>query len=278
MSAAESPHQQKTSPSWEAIERDFRNGVRAVTAIAQEHGITEGAIRKRAKRDGWVRDASNPNAPKVQAPNVPNARKVVDWEALELQYRAGIRSLKDIGREFNVSDAAIVKRAKRDGWERDLKAKIQAKADAKVSASLVSAEVRARTKVAERIVVEANAEAVANVRLAQRVDIQRGRKLVLKLLTELEEQTDQVPELQELGEIMRREDDKGQDKLNDIYRAVISLPERTKTMKALAEALRILVSLEREAFGIGSTADAGAEGDKDFLERLLHARARAANR
>ena len=117
MSAADSPHQQRTSPSWEAIERDFRNGVRAVTVIAQEHGITEGAIRKRAKRDGWTRDASNPSAPGSQAPKVPKApnapkvaktRKVVDWEALELQYRAGIRSLKDIGREFNVSDAAIV--------------------------------------------------------------------------------------------------------------------------------------------------------------------------
>lgn len=275
MSAAEPFQPQKTSPNWEAIERDFRIGVRAVTAIAQEHGITEGAIRKRAKRDGWTRDASKSNVPKAQG---PKTRKVVDWEALELQYRAGIRSLKDIGREFNVSDAAIVKRAKRDGWERDLKAKIQAKADAKVSASLVSAEVRAQTKVAERIVVEANAEAVANVRLAHRVDIQRGRRLVLKLLAELEQQTDQVPELQELGEMMRKDDDKGQDRLNDIYRAVISLPERTKTMKALAEALRILVSLEREAFGIGVTLDAGAEGDKDFLERLLHARARAANR
>ena len=274
MSAAES-QQQNSSPNWEVIERDFRMGVRAVTAIAQEHGITEGAIRKRAKRDGWTREQRKPDEPTIQ---VSKTRKVVDWEALELQYRAGIRSLKDIGREFNVSDAAIVKRAKRDGWSRDLKAKIQAKAEAKVSASLVSDEVRARTKVAERTVVEANAEAVAKVRLSHRTDIQRGRKLVLKLLSELEQQTDQVPELQELGEILRKEDDKGQDRLNDIYRAVISLPERTKTMKALAEALRILVSLEREAFGIGVTLDAGAEGDKDFLERLLHARARAANR
>lgn len=48
--------QDKASPNWEAIERDYRVGVRAVTAIAQEHGITEGAIRKRAKRDGWVRE------------------------------------------------------------------------------------------------------------------------------------------------------------------------------------------------------------------------------
>lgn len=267
MPPTERPATEKTAPNWEAIERDFRIGVRAVTAIAQEHGITEGAIRKRAKRDGWVRGGQP-----------PMSRKVIDWEAVELQYRAGIRSLKDIGREFDVSDAAIVKRAKRDGWSRDLKAKIQAKAEAKVSAALVSAEVSAQTRIAERTLVEANAEAVANVRLAQRADIKRSRSLCMKLLAELEQQTDQVPELAELGELLRRPDDKGQDKLGDIYQAVISLPERTKTMKALAEALRILVSLEREAFGIDAHSDAGSEGDKDFLERLLNARARAANR
>lgn len=205
-------------------------------------------------------------------------RKVIDWDAVELQYRAGIRSLKDIGREFNVSDAAIIKRAKRDGWSRDLRAKIQAKAEAKVSAALVSAEVREQTRIAERTLVEANAEAVATIRLSQRSDIKRSRALCMKLFTELEQQTGQVPELMALGELLRKPDDRGQDKLNDIYQAVISLPERTKTMKALAEALRILVSLEREAFGIDAQPDAGNEGDKDFLERLLHARARAANR
>lgn len=55
MSSTEHSTQDKALPNWESIERDFRMGVRAVTAIAQEHSITEGAIRKRAKRDGWVR-------------------------------------------------------------------------------------------------------------------------------------------------------------------------------------------------------------------------------
>jgi len=200
---------------WEAIERDFRMGVRAVTAIAEEHGITEGAIRKRAKRDGWVRD---------------------------------------------------------------LNAKVRAKADDLVRKAEVRTQVREDQRLTENRQIEVEANIQKDVRLSQRADIQRGRRLCLKLLSELEQQTDQVPELEELGEILRRPDDKGQDKLNDIYQAVISLPERTKTMKALAEALRILVSMEREAFGIDAHPDAGGDGDKDFLERLLNARARAANR
>lgn len=200
---------------WEAIERDFRMGVRAVTAIAEEHGITEGAIRKRAKRDGWVRD---------------------------------------------------------------LNAKVRAKADDLVRKAEVRTQVREDQRLTENRQIEVEANIQKDVRLSQRADIQRGRRLCLKLLSELEQQTDQVPELEELGEILRRPDDKGQDKLNDIYQAVISLPERTKTMKALAEALRILVSMEREAFGIDAHPGAGGDGDKDFLERLLNARARAANR
>ena len=179
-------------------------------------------------------------------------RRTIDWEGVELQYRVGIRSLKDIGKEFGVSDAAIIKRAKRDEWSRDLKARIQAKADAKVSAAMVSAEVSAQTKVAERDIVEANAQAVANVRLAHRKDIQRARKVTNALLDELEQQTDSdtVILLSELGELLRNPDDNGQDKRNDLYQRVISLPERSKTMKVLADSLRVMVEMERTAFGM----------------------------
>ena len=179
-------------------------------------------------------------------------RKQIDWEALEIQYRAGIRSLKDIGSEFGVSDAAIIKRAKRDNWSRDLRAKIQARADAKVSASLVRAEVSAQTKVREQEVVEANAQAVANVRLAHRRDIQRARKLTNSLLDELEQQTDPdtLVMLRELGELLRSEDDNGQDRRNDLYTKVISLSERSKTMKTLADSLRVVVDMERTAFSM----------------------------
>jgi hypothetical protein len=55
-----------------------------------------------------------------------------------------------------ISHTAIQKRAKAEGWERDLGAKIKAKADAKVSASLVSGEVSAQTKVAETAVPSEN--------------------------------------------------------------------------------------------------------------------------
>lgn len=188
-----------------------------------------------------------------------------DWERIELDYRAGIKTLRQIGEEHGITHGAINKRAKRDGWERDLSQKIQAKADALVSKAAVSSEVSKESKIAERQVVDANAQAVADVRIGHRRDIARARRLTNALLMELEKQTDQVPELQELGEILRRPDDKGMDKLNDLYQAIISLPERSKTMKVLAESLQKLVDMERTAFGMDVK---GAEDNKKGVESV----------
>ena len=187
-------------------------------------------------------------------------RKQIDWESVEIQYRAGIRSLKDIGAEFGVSDAAIIKRAKRDSWVRDLKAKILARADAKVSAAVVSAEVSAQTRLNERDTIERASDEIVSVRLAHRRDIQRSRSITMRLLEELELQSgrENAELLEQLGELMRREDDRGQDKLNDLYQKIISLPGRAKTMKDLGESLRVLVTLERQAFGLDN---AGPDGE-----------------
>lgn len=43
-------------PDWEAIESAYRAGVMSLREIASQHGISEGAIRKRAKKDDWSRD------------------------------------------------------------------------------------------------------------------------------------------------------------------------------------------------------------------------------
>jgi hypothetical protein len=42
-------------PDWEAIESAYRAGVLALRDIGEQYGVTEGAIRKRAKKFGWVR-------------------------------------------------------------------------------------------------------------------------------------------------------------------------------------------------------------------------------
>ena len=53
------------------------------------------------------------------------SKPAIDWEAVEREYRAGQLSNRMIAEKHNISDTAIRKRAKRDGWERERVARQQ---------------------------------------------------------------------------------------------------------------------------------------------------------
>lgn len=202
------------------------------------------------------------------------SKKETDWEAIEGAYRAGLLSLREMSQEYGVSHVAIKKRADKEGWTRDLAAKIKAKADALVNSGEVNGGVNSKPLVNEAEIVNANAEVIANIRLSHRKDISRSRNLVMKLLGELEASTDNIDLFEQLGEMLRREDDKGQDKLNDLYHKVISMAGRTKTMKDLADSLKTLVAIERQAYGLdvevkAQDEDTGKERNMNDLARRI---------
>ncbi len=157
------------------------------------------------------------------------AKSDTDWEAIERDYRCGVMSLKAIGSAHGVSDAGIIKHARKEGWSRDLRAKIRAKADAKVSADAVSAEVRTLTKVSENQIVEANAELQVRIRREQRGDIQRMRALVVRFIKELEDDDNQ----------------------KDVKKK-LPLQNKVAIVQKLADTHRTVVTMEREHFGITS--------------------------
>jgi hypothetical protein len=177
-------------------------------------------------------------------------KKAPDWERIETDYRAGLLSVREIAASQGISHTAIQKRAKTDGWERDLSAKIKAKADSLVAKQEVANRVATERVETDKAIVDANAQVIAGIRIAHRTDINRSRQLVMSLLSELEEQTGGIDLYKQLGELMAAPDDKGVDKLNELYHKVISLSGRTGTMKSLSDSLKTLVTLEREAYGI----------------------------
>lgn len=68
-------------------------------------------------------------------------------------------------------------------------------------------------------------------------------------------------------------DDKGQDKLNEIYHKVISMPERVKSVKALSDALKNLIGLERQAYDIdGPEGDNSVKQLSDLMDSLSQGR------
>ena len=181
-------------------------------------------------------------------------KRTTDWERIEADYRAGLLSVREIAATQGVSHTAINKRAKAEGWDRDLSAKIKAKAEALVSKREVSAQVSTDRAETDRAIIEANAEVIANVRLAHRKDIGRARTLAMSLLAELEAQTTDRELFAKVAELLSGGSDDDQialpDKMMDLYRAVTSLPGRTKTMKDLGDTLHKLISLERDAYDI----------------------------
>lgn len=216
-------------------------------------------------------------APGGKAPST----KAVDWERIELDYRAGIKTLRQIAGENGITEGAIRKRAKRDDWTRDLSERIQEKADQLVRNEAVRNLVRKESSVSERVLVDANARAIADVQLAQRTLIQRKQAIVESLMQELEAQVGPGNStlLADLGDMLRSPDENGQDKLNDLYRKIISLPERAKTAKTLAETLRIAVDMERQAFGMDAKgADGATPGAAGYVPpaiRVVHVTAPA---
>lgn len=195
--------------------------------------------------------------------------KQPDWEAIERAYRAGVLSVREIAAAHEVSHTAINKRAKREGWDRDLKAKIKAKADALVSKREVSTEVSSKQAETEREIIELNAEVIANIRMTHRGDISRSRRLTNKLLDELESLTDEQGTIKELiAQLKDGEHDDGEAMADVLALAkkMSALPARTKTMKELADTLKTLVALERQAYDL-DVKQGGSE--EDTLSKLM---------
>jgi len=174
-----------------------------------------------------------------------------DWERIEAAYRAGVMSLRELATLHGITEGAIRKRAKRDEWPRDLAAKVQAKADELVRKEEVRKQVRDETiAYRESEAVAIGAKLVAEVKLSHKTSLTRMRTLCDTLMGEIEAETNNPGLFQELGEFLRGEDDAAADKRAEVYRRAISSAGRLDGAKKLADMLKVLIPLEREAYGI----------------------------
>lgn len=168
-------------------------------------------------------------------------RKQLDWEKIELDYRAGVKSLREIGESYGCTEGAIRKRAKIEKWERDLSARI----DAAVRNKLVREEVRKTERDAnqasEKEIIESNAQAILSIRLEHRSDISRAKGLVSKLFGEVEASSVVVEGQKPPAEIL-------------------TLPQRVDCVRKLTDSAKTLIAMEREAWGIKSDNGEGSVG------------------
>lgn len=196
------------------------------------------------------------------ANNKPKAE--VDWAAIEIDWRAGVMSKGAMSDKYSISPAAMNKRFNKLGVPRDLSHKIQEKASAMVSVAMVSGMVSTETNPTDAVIIEVNAQLQANVLLSHRKDINRYRNLTSRLLEEIEIETCNSESFAELSELIiwkAGDDEDGaavqtsaeynrMAMMQKLFDKVMSNPGRVDSMKKLADTLKTLIGLERQALGL----------------------------
>ena len=164
-------------------------------------------------------------------------RKQIDWEKIEVEYRAGVLSLREIAARHGITHGAIRKRAQRDDWDRDLSAKVRARAEALVSKAEVSTQVSTQ---AERDVVAVSARLQADKILEHRKDLVRLQEVEQKFVEELVGNDGEPTKryiTTYLGQIIEKD-------------VPLSISEKASTLQALANVRTRRIELERKVFGI----------------------------
>lgn len=164
-------------------------------------------------------------------------RKQIDWEMVEREYRAGKLSLREVARNHGCSDTAIRKRARTEGWSRDLSQKI----DEEVRSKLVRSEVRTPSPT-EKEIVEAVSARSADIITTERKDIQALRQHEEDLLRELSAEPTKLYLSTYRGQIVEK---------------VVSLTvsERANTLMMLTTVRAKRIELERKVWGIKDADD-----------------------
>jgi hypothetical protein len=111
----------------------------------------------------------------------------------------------------------------------------------------------------------------APITLAHRLDIGRARSLAMSLLAELEYQTLNADHYESLKQLFisapegASAEPERLHKTTAAFDRAMSLSSRTKIMKNLAHALRILIDLERIAFDFGDSTDARTDNARNEI-------------
>lgn len=109
-----------------------------------------------------------------------------DWEAIERDYRAGMLSVREIGRKHGVAESGIRKKAKAGNWTRPLAHKVRERIEEKLvridGAQSGAHPQRART---DETTVEIASSVGVEVRLTHRRDLSQLRAIGATLATRL---------------------------------------------------------------------------------------------
>ena len=166
------------------------------------------------------------------------------WEYARAQWELDVCTLGHIARESGLKMGEIRDRAKKEGWvkSKDGRQRIReaVKESTEKSYGLLIEEQKDR-------IVSVTAYMQSKVLTEHRTDIKAARAITYALFCDLEEMSRGREAFENLGEVLRVGDT---DRLNDAYKRVLSIPDRSATLNSLVNALKTLIQLERQAYDI----------------------------
>jgi hypothetical protein len=93
---------------WVAVEGVYRAGSESVRAIAERHGVTEAAIRQRAKKYGWTRDAAGTKREIVRAHFAGVTSQITSQEIVRSIEDAARQDIEDNERGVRIARLALM--------------------------------------------------------------------------------------------------------------------------------------------------------------------------
>lgn len=207
-------------------------------------------------------------------------RPIRDWESIKTAYCEGLRSNVALAREYGMAESAIRKRAKRDGWVRQASAEkvVKARRDELVRDKIV-ADSLTKEEYAQYAAAVVDPEKSLEVAAMVTAEVVRGHQkqiaklmgLVAGMLLELEAAAIKPEELALIAEMKAMclgqmeegvLDAAGVQRHIDAHAKLLGLGSRTKIAKDLADVMKTLIGVERQAFSISDNAN----GDADTKE------------
>lgn len=202
-----------------------------------------------------------------------HSKKEIDWEKAKALFRTGSVSIKEIGRQCGCSDVAILKKAKKEGWTKDLADRVRAavkeqlvRADAKV----VRAANHAPEAQTDEEVIEAAVQGPVEVVRSHRTDLNAGQKICGILFGQLNEAATQRREIEldiaiEMDpQIATTSGAERQSLIGRKYRMLraIELPVHAGTIRDLSNAMKNFQALERIAWNLTDKSAAEIPADE----------------
>lgn len=219
---------------------------------------------------------------RTSAPDEPKPKRhsrSTDWEAVERDYRTTHMTVRELEAKYGCSNSRISQRAKKYGWSRDLMPAIKLATEAKlISAAAIEEEVSSQVKQTTRNLTNSvliAAEINKNIILGHRKGLKEITETRDVLRNQVFAAASNLPDLEEVIEMLRKPDESGVDKANDAMRRALSRSSLVDDLKKLAEIDERVRKGEREAFNI-QTGE--SDKPKDSLSELLDALAERGSR